>query len=130
MEETSDASPFAELIQRARDAMASGSQEDQVARRIGSHPHALLAGRRLLVGLAHRPSAPISGTNVPVVARGLGPDDHVHPLTLPPARVISLQDQILAEVDTQLTVSSARADAADAQLAAVQGQTDAAQVGG
>ena len=40
-----------------------------------------------------------------------------------------LQDQILAEVDTQLTVSSARAEAADAQLAAVQGQTDAAQVG-
>jgi molecular chaperone GrpE len=65
VEETSDTSPFAELIQRARDAMASGSQEDQ--------------------------------------------------------------DQILAEVDTQLTVSSARADAADAQLAAVQGQTDAAQ---
>ena len=50
VEETSDASPFAELIQRARDAMASGSQEDQVARRLGSHPHAQLAGRRLLVG--------------------------------------------------------------------------------
>lgn len=44
--------------------------------------------------------------------------------------MVPLQDQILAEVDTQLTVSSARADAADAQLSAVQGQTDAAQVWG
>lgn len=30
VEDTSDTSPFADLIQRARDAIASGSQEDQV----------------------------------------------------------------------------------------------------
>ena len=35
VEETSDASPFAELMQRARDAMESGSQEDQVC--LGMH---------------------------------------------------------------------------------------------
>lgn len=38
VEETSDASPFAELIQRARDAMASGSQEDQVAACLDIYP--------------------------------------------------------------------------------------------
>jgi hypothetical protein len=47
---------------------------------------------------------------------------------LMPCSMQLLQDQLLAEVDTQLTVSAARADAADAQLAAVQGQTEAAQV--
>lgn len=35
---------------------------------------------------------------------------------------------MLAEIDTELTVSAARADAADAQLNAIQGQVDAAQV--
>lgn len=65
VEETSDVSPFADLIQQARDAIASGSQEDQ--------------------------------------------------------------DQVLAQIDTELTVSSAKAGAADAQLAAAQGEIDAAK---
>jgi molecular chaperone GrpE len=65
IEETSDSSPFTELIQRARDAMASGDQDDQ--------------------------------------------------------------DQILAEIDTQLTVSAAKAEAAGVQLSAAQSDADAAQ---
>ena len=38
------------------------------------------------------------------------------------------QDQVLQEIDTQLTVSAAKAEAADAQLLAVQGDIEAAQV--
>lgn len=39
-----------------------------------------------------------------------------------------LQDQVLAEIDTELTVSGAKAEAADAQLSAAQGEADAARV--
>ena len=38
------------------------------------------------------------------------------------------QDQVLQEIDTQLTVLAAKAEAADAQLLAVQGDIEAAQV--
>lgn len=65
IEETSEHSPFAELIERARDAIASGEQ--------------------------------------------------------------AAQDSILQEIDTQLTASEAKAQAADAQAAVIQGQVDAAQ---
>ncbi len=39
-----------------------------------------------------------------------------------------LQDQVLAEIDTELTVSAAKAEAADVQLSAAQGEVDAARV--
>lgn len=39
-----------------------------------------------------------------------------------------MQDQVLADIDTQLTVSAAKGDAADAQLSMAKAEADATQV--
>lgn len=122
VEETSDASPFAGLIQRARDVIASGSQEDQ-AGISASAPPSLQHG--CAVGVNRECAKPAHGLCSTFTAQ----QRHAQCAQLSQtSAAMLLQDQILAEVDTELTVSAAKAEAADAQLAAVQGQTEAAQV--